>query len=78
MTRARDIDSRKTRIAAAWIEKAGWTTSLIERRHYGDIALRENDPTIVTSISKSRPCTGGRAKCQVKPPGGGSAADGMA
>src|ERR1700741_3138223 len=22
-----------------------------------------------TSISKSRPCTGGRAKCQVKPPG---------
>src|SRR5271166_163465 len=27
-----------------------------------------------TSISKSRPCTGGRAKCQVKPPGAGSAA----
>jgi hypothetical protein len=49
VTRAGHIGSRKTRIAAAWIEKAGWTTSLIERRHYGDIALRENDPAIVVT-----------------------------
>lgn len=40
---------KKTRIAAAWLERPGWTTRLIERRHYGDIPLLDNDPPIVVA-----------------------------
>jgi hypothetical protein len=49
VTRARDVGCRKTRIAAAWLEKAGWSTAQIERRHHGDIALQEDDPAIVVT-----------------------------
>ena len=33
----------------------------------GEVRMMLRTPR--TPISKSRPCTGGRAKCQVKPPG---------
>jgi hypothetical protein len=49
VTRARDIGCRKTRIAAAWLEKTGWTTAQIERRHYGDITLQAGEPAIVVA-----------------------------
>jgi hypothetical protein len=49
VTRAGDIGRRKTRIAAEWLEAAGWSTSLIERRHHGDIPLHEQDPAIVVT-----------------------------
>ena len=47
LTRGNDITRKKTRIAADWLDGLGWPTSLIERRHYGDIPLLENDPPIV-------------------------------
>lgn len=39
--------NKKTRIAARWVDELGWSTSLIERRHHGDLPLLENDPRIV-------------------------------
>lgn len=41
---ADDLDKRKVRVANRWLEAAGWTTTLIERRHYGDIQFRPEDP----------------------------------
>jgi hypothetical protein len=35
------LDERKTRVAAPWLEAAGWNTELIERRHHGDIRLTD-------------------------------------
>jgi hypothetical protein len=47
LTRSSDIGQRKTRIAAKWLDRPGWSTRLIERRHYGDIPVLDQDPTIV-------------------------------
>lgn len=47
LTTANDINIRKTRVSARWLENTGWPTSLIERRHYGDIPLLRDDPAIV-------------------------------
>jgi hypothetical protein len=41
--------ARKTRVAARWLERGGWNTELIERRHYGDIQRTEQDPPILLS-----------------------------
>lgn len=38
---------RKVRLAAAWLDAAGWETRLIERRHQGDIQLTEDDPPLL-------------------------------
>jgi hypothetical protein len=35
---------RKTRTGARWLESCGWVTQMIERRHYGDIAITYDDP----------------------------------
>ena len=45
LTTANDINQKKTRVAAKWLD--GWPTTIIERRHYGDIPLLPNDPAIV-------------------------------
>ncbi|MHB8884701.1 MAG: hypothetical protein ACYC5H_06380 [Methylovirgula sp.] len=45
LTYSSDIGSRKTRVAAAWLEPA-WKTSLIERRHRSDTQLTNEDPAI--------------------------------
>lgn len=45
LTYADGIGKRKTRVAEAWFEGA-WETSLIERRHLGDIHITIDDPTI--------------------------------
>lgn len=47
LTTADDVTRRKTRVAARWLDGVGWPTSLIERRHYGDIPLLPDDPPIV-------------------------------
>ena len=39
-----DLPAKKTRFAARWLESCGWHTDIIERRHHGDIAVREEDP----------------------------------
>ena len=40
-------------MAARWLEGAGWTTSLIERRNYGDLKLTDDDPPVVlTSLDE--------------------------
>jgi len=44
-----DMCKRKTRLAAPWLERASWSTQLIERRHLGDIALTEDDPPYLLS-----------------------------
>lgn len=45
--------SKKARVAARWLEAAGWATSLLERRYYGDLKLTENDPPVVlTSLDE--------------------------
>lgn len=49
LTRGDYIGRRKTRIAAAWLERPGWRTRLLERRHYGDIPLLSHDPSIVVT-----------------------------
>jgi hypothetical protein len=41
---AGDIGKRKTRVAANWLEACGWKTEQIERRHWGDIVIRPEDP----------------------------------
>jgi hypothetical protein len=42
-----DIGFRKVRVAARWLDHAGWTTELIERRHLGDIRRTDHDPAIL-------------------------------
>ncbi|MGB8632437.1 MAG: hypothetical protein WCD69_24190, partial [Xanthobacteraceae bacterium] len=49
LTTATDVNRRKTRIAARWLDELGWETSLIERRHFGDIPLLDADPAIVVT-----------------------------
>ena len=45
--------TKKARVAARWLEAAGWTTSLIERQNFGDLLLTNNDPPIVlTSLDE--------------------------
>ncbi len=44
-----DIGEKKTRIAARWLKVCGWTPSMIERRHQGDIRLMPNDPPYLLS-----------------------------
>lgn len=43
----KDIGVRKTRVAGAWLEHAGWQTELIERRHAGDIRNMPHDPAVL-------------------------------
>lgn len=43
------LGERKVRIASRWLESAGWETSLIERRHRGDLAPTPDDPPILVS-----------------------------
>jgi hypothetical protein len=49
LPRGAQLGKRKTRIAAPWLESCGWRTELIERRHYGDIAITDNDPPYLLS-----------------------------
>jgi hypothetical protein len=56
LTTATDIGTRKTRVAAKWLEGAGWETFLMERRYHGDSPSREGDPPIVlTGLDDPRP-----------------------
>lgn len=45
----RDVGVRKTRVAGRWLEAADWSASVIERRHYGDIAVLPHDPPFLLS-----------------------------
>lgn len=49
LTTAADAEKkqRKARVAARWLDGLDWETSVLERRHYGDIPLLETDPAIV-------------------------------
>jgi hypothetical protein len=38
---------RKVRVAAGWLDPAGWDTRLIERRHRGDIQPTKDDPPVL-------------------------------
>lgn len=38
------LNRKKVRLARDWLEFCGWETSLIERRHRGDIAIHPDDP----------------------------------
>lgn len=42
-----DEQRRKVRVAAGWLDAAGWDTRLIERRHQGDIELTKDDPAVL-------------------------------
>jgi hypothetical protein len=44
-----ELGEKKVRVADVWLRRAGWDTSLIERRHVGDIALVDDDPPILLS-----------------------------
>lgn len=44
-----DVGDRKVRVASRWLEASGWETSLIERRHCGDIGITANDPPFLIS-----------------------------
>mgnify|MGYP001046187553 FL=1 len=55
VTRQSDFERKnhKTRVAARWLDGAGWTTSILERRNYGDLRLTADDPAVVlTSIDE--------------------------
>jgi len=43
------IGTKKARIAAGWLDAAGWTTDILERRHHGDIRLLPDDPPYLLS-----------------------------
>jgi hypothetical protein len=45
----RQMNKRKARIAAGWLEACGWSTALIERRHHGDISITMDDPPYLLS-----------------------------
>lgn len=45
----RQLGRKKTRTAAAWLEATGWRTDVIERRHFGDIALTPDAPPYLVS-----------------------------
>jgi len=47
LTTNNDIEKSKVRVASGWLEGLGWTTSHMERRHYGDIKVMDDDPAIV-------------------------------
>lgn len=47
LTTEQHTGSRKTRVANRWVEDLGWTTDLLERKHYGDIRVCDDDPSIV-------------------------------
>lgn len=49
LVRAGDIGQRKVRLVARWLDHAGWTSELIERRHHGDIRRTAQDPPILLS-----------------------------
>ena len=38
---------RKVRVAASWLDAAGWDTRLIERRHQGDLLPTKDDPPLL-------------------------------
>lgn len=40
---------RKVRVAAGWLDPAGWDTRLIERRHQGEIKPTKDDPPLLLS-----------------------------
>lgn len=44
-----DIGEKKARISAVWLDAAGWTADVIERRHHGDIRLNPGDPPYLLS-----------------------------
>jgi hypothetical protein len=53
LTKGDDVGRRKARVAAMWLDRPGWSTRLIERRHYGDIPLLDDDPSVViTSLDE--------------------------
>jgi hypothetical protein len=53
LTHPGSINTKKTRIAAAWLDRPAWSARLIERRHYGDIPLLDGDPCIaITSLDE--------------------------
>jgi hypothetical protein len=41
--------AKKARIAAGWLEVAGWSADILERRHHGDIRLLPGDPPYLLS-----------------------------
>jgi hypothetical protein len=45
----RQIGEKKTKVADAWLEASGWQTQLVERRHFGDVAITEEDPPYLLS-----------------------------
>lgn len=49
LVRMPDIGVRKARVSAAWLELADWSAAIVERRHYGDIAVRADDPPFLLS-----------------------------
>jgi hypothetical protein len=52
----RQLDRKKARAASAWLEASGWRTDIIERRHFGDIALINDDPPyLVSGLDKVEP-----------------------
>ncbi|MCS3452333.1 MULTISPECIES: hypothetical protein [Bradyrhizobium] len=52
----RQLGRKKARAASAWLEASGWRTDIIERRHFGDIALTKDDPPyLVSGLDKVEP-----------------------
>lgn len=48
-----ETSNHKTRVAMRWLEAAGWTTSIVERRNHGDFRLDVGDPPVIlTSIDE--------------------------
>ena len=44
-----DVTRKKARVAADWLDGIGWPTTLIERRHHGDIPRLPGDAGIVVT-----------------------------
>lgn len=54
LTRGDYVGRRKARIAAAWLNRPGWSTRLIERRHYGTFPCSPMIRPLQLPVSMSR------------------------
>jgi hypothetical protein len=61
VTLPEDVDppNHKTRVAARWLEAAGWTRSILVRRNYGDLKLTPGDCVTTQSVTAAMPMRAG-------------------
>lgn len=55
MVRELDIGGKKTRSVAQWLERAGWETDIVERRHSGEKSKIDDPPFLISGLDAASP-----------------------